>query len=204
MDIVLKRIEKMDEKKAMRFAVNGMNLNRYVQGSALRVYARYFWYMEMERATQCIAAYVDGSFSGILLADMKGEPHVYGNWYRRLFVRFVHWLLGRFYGKSSGEYDEANRDMLTDYKKICEPDGELIFLAADPDYHIKGIGTALLRELEKRENRKRIYLYTDDGCTWQFYEHRGFDRVGERNIRMDIDGKAVPIKCMLYSKKMEN
>ena len=203
MDIVLREIDKSDEKKAMEFAVKGMNLHRYVQGNfAMKLYARYFWYMEMERATQCIAAYVDGKFTGILLAEIKGEEHPYGKIHRRLYVRFMQWILNTFFHEGAGAYDEANRQVLNEYKKTVEPDGELIFLAADPDSKIKGIGTKLLDELTKREKGKNIYLYTDDGCTWQFYEHRGFDRAGERNICMEIEGRNVPIKCMLYSKKL--
>lgn len=79
-------------------------------------------------------------------------------------------------------YDEANKELLGTYKKSNNPDGELNFLAANTKVKIKGTGTFLLSELEKRENGKTIYLYTDSGCTYQFYEHRGFERVGEKNV----------------------
>lgn len=55
-----------------------------------------------------------------------------------------------------------------------EPDGEIAFLAADPDYQGKGIGSALLKALEKDEKGKLVYLYTDNACSYGFYEHRGF------------------------------
>ena len=47
---------------------------------------------------------------------------------------------------------------------------------------------------------KKIYLYTDDACTYQFYEHRGFDRAGEKDIILHIGKKRVNLKCFLYSK----
>jgi hypothetical protein len=47
-----------------------------------------------------------------------------------------------------------------------------------------------------------VYLYTDDQCTYQFYDHRGFERVGEKDIVMDMGEKQVPLKCLLYSKKL--
>lgn len=44
--------------------------------------------------------------------------------------------------------------MLAAYLKKHSPDGEIIFLAANPDLKIKGIGTKLLTEFEKREKGK--------------------------------------------------
>ena len=87
------------------------------------------------------------------------------------------------------------------YTKNNSPDGQIVFLAADPEAKGKGIGSLLLDELEKREKGKELYLYTDDACTYQFYEHRGFIRSGEKDIVMELREKVVPLKCMLYSKK---
>ena len=38
----------------------------------LNLYGRYFWYLELNRATQIIALYADDE-SGVLLADIKGK-----------------------------------------------------------------------------------------------------------------------------------
>ncbi len=80
------------------------------------------------------------------------------------------------------------------------PDGEITFLAADPDCKIKGVGTALLRALEEKEKGKTLYLYTDNACTYQFYEHRGFERVEEKQIVLEMPKGKVPLTCFLYSK----
>ena len=203
MNIEIREIDKKDEKKAMQFAIKGMNLNRYVQDkNALALYARYFWYMEMDRATQCIAAYVDGKFSGIMLVDMRGEEKRYRSFFRWLYVQGFKWLMHKFYSDGPGEYDKANKEMLHEFKRKNKPDGELIFLAADPDSPVKGLGSKMLEELEKREKGKQIYLYTDDGCTWQFYEHRGFRREDEKQVAMELNGQNVPIQCLLYSKRL--
>lgn len=82
------------------------------------------------------------------------------------------------------------------------PDGEMLFLAADPKREGQGIGTELLRELERREPGREIYLYTDSGCTWQFYEHRGFERREQEEIVMELGGKSVPLTCFLYRKRL--
>ena len=53
------------------------------------------------------------------------------------------------------------------------------------------------------EKGKLIYLYTDNACTYQFYEHRGFKRSEEQDIVIELNNKKVPLKCMLYSKKFD-
>lgn len=106
-------------------------------------------------------------------------------------------------GKGVGEYNNANRKMFACFCKNEEPDGEIVFLAADPKCKAKGIGTALLSALETEEKGKLIYLYTDNACTYQFYEHRGFKRSEEQDIVIELNNKKVPLKCMLYSKKFD-
>ncbi len=60
----------------------------------------------------------------------------------------------------------------------------------------------MLKELEKREKGKLIYLYTDNNCTYQFYEHKGFERSEEQQIEMELGEKNVPLTCLLYSKQL--
>ena len=65
-----------------------------------------------------------------------------------------------------------------------------------------GVGTALLSAFEKDESGKLIYLYTDNACTYQFYEHRGFERSEERQVVLDLDKRQVPLTCLFYTKKI--
>lgn len=86
---------------------------------------------------------------------------------------------------------------------FCETgvsDSKIIFLAADPEAEGKGIGTALLQPLEEREKGKLLYLVTDDACTYQFYDHRGFQRVEETDIVIEMPKGRVLLKCLVYSK----
>lgn len=93
--------------------------------------------------------------------------------------------------------------MLENCKSQNNPYGEIRFVAANPDIKVKGIGTLLSNELEKREKGKEIYLFTDSQCTYQFYEHRGFEKVGEKEVLLDFKNKKVPLKCFLYSKRIK-
>lgn len=101
-----------------------------------------------------------------------------------------------------GLYEDTTKEQLAHYLKSETPDGEILFFAADPDCQIKGIGTALLRTLEEREKGKTLYLYTDNACTYQFYEHRGFERMEEKEIILEMPKGQVPLKCFVYSKKL--
>lgn len=199
--IEIKEIRKQDYKKAQQFAIDGMHLNWYIdKGVLLNLYSKYFWHMELNRATRAYGAYVDHEFVGVLLADMKGEKKRYHRPLRSLFVKIFGALQHIVAGNGVDTYDNANKEM---YRSFCEtntPDGEIVFLAADPHCQIKGIGTALLSALEAKESGKQIYLYTDSACTYQFYEHRGFVRSEERDVIIELQGRRVPLTCLLYSK----
>lgn len=201
--IEVKEIRKQDYKKARQFAVTGMHFEWYMSSKfMLGLYSRYFWDLELNKATKTYGAYIDGEFVGVLMAEIKGEPHRFHSRKRAAFIKFIDALQNILAGKGVSTYDDANVDM---FRSLCareKPDGEIVFLAADPECKVKGIGTALLSALERDEKGKLVYLYTDDGCTYQFYEHRGFVREEERDIVMELNKKTVPLTCMIYAKRL--
>ena len=201
MAIEIKKLRKQDYNKAIQFAITGMHFDWYLDSKfLLNAYGRYFWYLEMNRATQILAAYDGDDLVGVLLAEVHGEEKKHGAWYEKLYVKFVEIIQRLFFKGGAGLYEDTTKAMLQEYLRDNEPDGEIIFLAADPNAKVKGIGTALLNEFEKREHGKKIFLHTDDACTYQFYEHRGFERAVERDIVLDMGNKTVPLKCFLFSK----
>ena len=201
--IEIRKLRKQDYKKARQFAVQGMHLYWYVSDKiSLDLYARYFLDAELSCATRAYGAYVDGKFVGILLADIKNEPKKYRSIWRTAYIRFFDWLQHHAAGDGVETYDKANQEMLRTFSENNTPDGEIIFLAADPNSKIKGIGTALLSELERDEHGKLVYLYTDNACTYQFYEHRGFFKAAEQHVVLNLEKKQVPLTCFLYAKKL--
>lgn len=203
MNIEIKELRKKDYKKAIGFAITGMNFTAYLDSNfLLNLYGKYFWRLELGNATQVIAAYINDELAGVMLADIYGEDKKYGSVYGKIYVAVFEWIQRTFFKNSVGVYDDANKEMLAEFKSKNAPNGEIRFLAANPDINVKGIGTALLNELEKREKNKLIFLFTDDRCTYQFYEHRGFERSGEREILLNLGGGDVPLKCFLYSKNL--
>lgn len=203
MNIEIKTLRKADYKKAVQSAVTGMHFNWYMDSNfLLNLYGRYFWYLELTRATQVFAAYVGDTFAGVLLAHIKGEEKVHRSFWKSCYIRLFDFLQRLFYKGGAGLYDKTNKAMFEEYQKNHSPDGEIIFLAANPELSVKGVGTALLFELERREAGKEIFLYTDDACTYQFYERRGFVRMCERRIILDMGKKQVPLTCFIYSKRV--
>lgn len=157
--IKIKEIRRSDYKTAQKFAIQGMHLDWYMDSKAvLALYAKYFWYMELNRATKVYGAYVDERFVGVLLAEMKNEPKCYHSLSQAIYVKIFDWLQHLVAGKGVGEYDEANQDMYNAFCKKNNPDGEIIFLAADPDCKIKGVGTALLSAFEKMK-KGSLFIY---------------------------------------------
>lgn len=202
MKLELKELQEKDFKKIIQYAIKGMHFNMYINNKMiLNLYGKYFWYLELLNATQVITCYYGDELAGVLIADIYGETKYYKSFSKSLYVKFIDFIQNTFLKNSVGIYDKVNQKMLDNYKKKNTPNGEIRFLTANPDLKIKGIGTMLLNELEKREKGKEIYLFTDSQCTYQFYEHRGFEKVGEENIELELD-KKVPLKCLLYRKKM--
>lgn len=198
----IKEIQQKDFKKVIRFAIQGMHFEEYLKNKfILNAYGRYFWYLEYTNATQVLAAYEGDKLLGVLVVDMKNEPKPYKSFWKSAYVKFVDVIQNLFFGSGVMPYNEANKAMYEKYTEQFNPDGEIRFLAANPDSKVKGVGTFLLNELTRIKQGKEIYLYTDTNCTYQFYEHRGFERIGEQSIVLELQGD-VALKCLLYRKKL--
>lgn len=201
MNIEIKDIRKKDYEKAIQFAIKGMHFDWYLNNKfLLNAYGRYFWYLEVNRATQILAAYVGDKFVGVLLAEIKGEEKKKQSFLQKIYVRLVDVIQKSFFKEGAGLYEDTTKEQLLHYLQSNTPDGEIVFLAADPACKIKGIGTALLNALEEKERGKTLYLYTDNACTYQFYEHRGFEKAEEKEIVLEMPKGKIPLKCFIYSK----
>ncbi|TDO04863.1 GNAT family N-acetyltransferase [Sunxiuqinia elliptica] len=202
-DIVIKQIEKRDFNSARKFAIEGMHLSRYASTKfELYFYSKYFWYLEISRATKALAAYMDDTLIGVILADMNGEKKIFKSWWYKLWIKVVSFIIKLSYKESHDAYTIANSEMLDNFKKQNTPDGEICFFAVDPEIKGKGIGTLLLNELAEQEKDKLVYLFTDTGSTYQFYLHRGFTKEAEKDIEMGIGKETVPLTCYLFSKRL--
>jgi len=203
MALEIKKLKRKDFNQARKFAVEGMNLSWYTSNAVeLYFYSQYFWYLEISKATRALGAYQDDELVGVLLADIFDEPKVYQSLGAKLFIRLVDFVINIGYGSVADEYEKANKAMLKEFKQTHTPDGELNFFAVNPEITGQGIGTKLLNTFEQLEANKLIYLYTDTGSTYQFYEHKGFNKEGRREINLEVADGQVPLTCFLFSKKL--
>ena len=86
--IEIKEVCRHDYKKAQKFAIQGMHLDWYMDSKViLDLYAKYFWYMELNRATKVYGAYIDDIFVGVLLAEIKNEPKRYYSVSKAFYVK---------------------------------------------------------------------------------------------------------------------
>lgn len=168
----------------------------------LQLYGRYFFYLELERSTQVIAAYMGDQLVGVLLAEMKNETKKFQSSWRKSYISIFEFLMSVVVKDGPDIYNDTNKEMLKDYTETVTPDGEICFLAADPTIQGKGIGSLLLEELSQREKDKLVYLYTDSNCSYHFYDRKGFDRAKEKEITMDLGSNKVRLTCFLYSKQL--
>lgn len=199
----IRELRKKDHGKAIQFAIKGMHFDWYMDNKfLLNLYGRYFWYKEITRATQIIAAYYGDEFAGVLLCEMRGQSRKYRSFWKSAYVKVFDFIQNTFVKEGVGVYDEANKEMFRNFFGPSLPDGEITFLAANLELKVKGIGSLLLEELARREKGKKVYLYTDEACTYQFYEHRGFERAGQKHISLVLGNKKVSIQCFLYSRTL--
>ena len=198
----IKEIQKKDFGKAIQFAIKGMHFDEYMKNTfILNAYGRYFWYLEYTNASQVIAAYEGDELLGVLIVDMKNEHKPYKSFWKSIYIKIVDMIQRLFFAGGVMPYNDANKAMYEKYTEQYQPDGEIRFLAANPDSKVKGVGTFLLNELARKKPGREIYLYTDSNCTYQFYEHRGFERIGEQSVILELQGE-VDLKCLMYRKKM--
>lgn len=194
-------LPRKDYTKVIQFAVQGMHLDWYLRNSLLlKLYGRYFLYLELLRASRLLTVYSGDHLMGILMCDVAGEKKQYNSRWMRLYVGLVDFIQHTIVKDGVGPYDNANRQMFAQYRKTATPDGEINFFAVAPEAQGLGIGSILLKELEQGLSGKELYLYTDTGCSYGFYERRGFVKQQSCPITMEIGGRTVDITCLLYSK----
>lgn len=201
MDIEIKQLRRRDFNIARKFAISGMHMSWYTNNKIeLYLYSKYFWYLEISRATRTFGAYMGDKLVGALLVDINNEPKLFNSIWYRLHAKIASFVFNLGYKDASSVYDNANKKMLEVFKMNNQVGGEITFFAVDPEITGKGIGTLLLNELEKQEKGKLIYLYTDTGCTYQFYLQRGFSVSGRKDVTIKIKNREIPLTCYLFSK----
>lgn len=78
-------------------------------------------------------------------------------------------------------------------------DGELVFFMVDRHLRGIGIGTSLLQlfhQYMRRQGARRIYVLTDTGCDYDFYDRHEFSRLKKQRIR--LSSQRLEFTCYMY------
>lgn len=204
MKITIQKLRRRDFNSARKFAAEGMHLTRYTSNKVeLYFYSLYVLFLELTKSSQVHGAYIENNLVGILFARFKGEEAEFTSPIYKIYCALIEqaskWL---GYEDAVSTYNTANQQMLAEFKKHHQPDGEITFLAVDPKLKSKGIGTVLLKDLERMNKGRFIYLYTDSSSTFQFYLKRGFDIAGQKELKLPISGESQLLTSYLFSKKL--
>lgn len=203
MSIRIGELKQEDHKKAIEYAIKGMDFRRYIENKTiLYLYGKYFWYLELLRATRVLAAYDGEKLEGILLAEVYGEEKRYRSLRKRIYVKCFSFFQKLFSGEGGGVYEETAKHMESKFAETNRPDGEILFFAVNPEAKRQKTGSLLLSVLQEQIPGKKMFLHTDDACSWQFYERRGFERAAEKDVLLHLGRKKTLLKCMIYHKRM--
>ena len=204
MSIEIKNLNKKDYKTAIEFAKVGMHFDVYFEkgDKKLDLYSKYFWYSELLESTDCLAAYEDNKLVGVLLADMYYKPKIYKSFWKKIYVKLFEFARNRSSDYGSNLYVINNKIMLDGLKKIRKIDGEIKFLACDPNCIGKGIGSKLLNEFEERNKNKNVILFTDSECNYKFYDYKKYIKMDEKDIDFKVNGENSLLKCFIYYKEL--
>ncbi|MCQ2056492.1 MAG: GNAT family N-acetyltransferase [archaeon] len=199
MNVSFKELQRKDEEKVIKFASEGMHLSWFVKNhSAQHISDRLYWYSCAFKATQIIAAYEEDRFLGVLAASIYGEKSCYHNPLGRILSKLISPIISLF--ELDDDWNDICYEMYNEYTKDNSPDGEILFFVTSPN--VRGIGSLLLSEFRRRNNGKIVFLYTDEGCNYGFYDHVGFKRMIEKSITLKIRKKTRNLKCFLYCARL--
>lgn len=101
-----------------------------------------------------------------------------------------------------------NYDYLPEYLEN-EYDGEISILIVDKNYREKGIGKELLSKIfekAKKNNLRKLYILSDESCSYKFYEKCGCIKVYETNVYNKEKGKLEKVlieKAFVYERNLE-
>ena len=194
------KLRRKDYKTIIKSASIGMHFDWYMEQKWLQnMYGKYFLYSELLAATNIYTAYYGDEFAGLMLINQKNEKKIYRSFFKSLYVKFFNFI-ERCVDNEVDIYDKTNDMMLARYEENNAVDGEISFLAANPNLKIRGIGSFLLAQAEKDLKDKKLYLFTDNACNYGFYEHMGFSRVDCKSIVLNLPKGDIPLECYLFTK----
>jgi len=105
-----------------------------------------------------------------------------------------------YFTKQKEVYTQLSNGLLGHYN------ASLDFLVLTKEAQGLGVGKKLwisLKAYFEEKQVKSIYLYSDTGCNFGFYEHQGFTRRKELEVDFDFDGEISRVTNFLYDIELD-
>lgn len=202
--ICIKELCSKDFPRAMQYCSEALQFKECIRASLLDLYTKSFWYEETTDASLFLGAYAEDELLGILIASFKDEEKPYHTWLNRIRKA----VLGCFFfiaDSTSRRYERANKRLLKRFREKRDRksvDGRICLFVVSPQAQGKGVGSRLMDELRRKYKDAYVYLFTDNLCTFGYYDTHGFTREAATSFSYRLSGHTKRMDCFLYTKQL--
>ncbi|KAA8831525.1 GNAT family N-acetyltransferase [Bifidobacterium tissieri] len=159
----------------------------------------------LSRRTYMRVADVDGEVAGLIVAADRRHPHI-DRRMRLMQLGAVCGLLTSREGRQGlgmfRQYMAADKELSRDAESQGKRyDGELVLFIVDGQYRGYGLGRMLFDDAMRYFHDQGIddfFLYTDTGCDFGFYGHRGMTRRCARSVSFPIGDRIRTEEMYIY------
>lgn len=207
-EILYRPIEEKDYVAVGEILNQAFGLFRYVSDSkTLESFKLKYVYGCLSEATYTCVAEQNGKVVGVIMGKSDKDYHFFHHLpYALKAIQYSMKMKRLAKGENAKAGIRAYQELHKIYHSFSEKhrgefDGVLTLFAVDENCRGYGVGKTLLSglfEYLKKQEVKRIYLYTDTTCNYGFYEHKGFERLEEHPLSLARDGKPFQMNVFLY------
>lgn len=209
--VIYRPYEDRDAEGVMAIINDAFHIHRYTRRRCLERSALENYLDEcLQGSSHARVAVLDGKVVGVVMGRVRGEPILPGRVRRRARI-----LAGRAWLLTAGlpqwrtlrsffSFERA-------YEELCEEarragtwslSDEVTLFAVNSVARGRGVGSVLYRDLMshlREHGRTELFLYTDELCTYRFYERAGLVRAAERNLDLEVPGLPGTVGVYLYA-----
>lgn len=204
--VLYRTMEKKDYPEIGEILNQAFGLFRYVSDErTLKAFRLQYVYSCLSEATYTCVAEQNGKVVGVIMGKAEKDYS--------LLAHLPYIIKTITYGFKMMRYGKKCKNGIADYRNILEIyqdfsrkhkgefDGVLTLFAVNEECRGLGVGKELLSRLFdylQKQNVGRIYLYTDTTCSYEFYEHKGFERLEEKQLTVTREEKPFRMNVFLY------
>lgn len=206
--IIFREYQKKDRMAAAEIIRKTWNYDKFAGPKTAGKMAEIFLDSCLANQTFTQVAVIENTPVGIIMAkSMKSHRCSIQLWLQRTFsiLSLLATKEGRAVSRIFGGISGIDKELLRECKKDYQ--GEIAFFAIDARYRGRGIGKKLFESALaylREEQVHTFFLFTDTSCNYQFYEHQGMTRRGERNHTFEVKNQTGNMTFFIYDGQCES